>query len=337
MTERSVAPRPGALLLAVLLCAAALLGAGCRVDTEHRGAPSSSAAAPSARPMQRPVAAVRDDAIRYRYPAPNADPRQNYGNLYLPRGAHATRSVPVVVLIHGGGWKNRSSAGYMADVARALQSAGLAVWNIEYRRVGSGGGWPTTFTDVGYAVDFVPTLAESAPALDPSNVILVGHSAGGQLAAWAATRRTLPAGAPGVTWPAGGGPTMVPRAFVSLAGVLDMRTSSRLNDHVRKALDGMPDQVPERYALANPIQRIDPLMPSVAIHGTKDTIVPARESVDFVAAARALGAPSLLVQLDGANHGTPVTVRSPYWPTILDTIVRLSRDGFDALAANPPR
>lgn len=334
MTEQRVAPKLGALFLVGALGAGLV---GCTVEQDaRRGGPSSSAAAPASRAV-RPAAAVRDDAIRYLYSAPRADPRQNYGNLYLPRGAHAPRSLPVVVLIHGGGWKNRSSAGYMADVARALQAAGLAVWNVEYRRVGSGGGWPTTFTDVGYAVDFVPKLAESAPALDPSNVILVGHSAGGQLAAWAASRRTLPAGSPGVTWPEGGGPAVVPRAFVSMAGVLDMRTSSRLNDHVRKALGGMPDEVPERYALANPVQRIDPLMPSVAIHGSKDTIVPAAESAEFVAAAQALGAPSLLVKLDGAGHGTPVTVRSPYWPTIRDTIVRLARDGFDALAANPPR
>ncbi len=337
MTERGVPPRPGALLPVVLLCAALLATSACTPVVDGAAAQSSSAAASASRALPRPVAAVRDDAIRYRYPAPNADPRQNYGNLYLPRGAHAPRSLPVVVLIHGGGWKNRSSAAYMADVARALQAAGLAVWNVEYRRVGSGGGWPTTFTDVGDAVDFVPTLAESAPALDPSNVILVGHSAGGQLAAWAASRRTLPAGSPGVTWPAGGGPTVTPRAFVSMAGVLDMRTSSRLNDHVRKALGGMPDQVPDRYGLANPIQRIDPLMPSVAIHGSEDSIVPASESVDFVAAARALGAPSLLVELDGANHGTPVNVRSPYWPRIRETIVKLAREGFDALAANPPR
>ncbi|TWS19101.1 alpha/beta fold hydrolase [Tsukamurella asaccharolytica] len=337
MTARSAAPRPGATLLALLLCAGVVLG-GCTVDRPGGSAvASSSAAASSSSAGPRPVVATRDDAIRYAYPAPNADPRQNYGNLYLPRGVHAPRSLPVVVLIHGGGWKNRSSAGYMADVARALQAEGLAVWNVEYRRVGSGGGWPTTFTDVGHAVDFVPTLARSAPALDPSNVILVGHSAGGQLAAWAASRRTLPPGAPGVTWPAGGGPTVTPRAFVSLAGVLDMRTSSRLNDHVRMALGGMPDQVPDRYALANPIQRIDPRMPSVAIHGSEDSVVPLGESADFVAAARAVGAPSLLVELDGASHGAPVNVRSPYWPTIRGTITKLAREGFDALTAAPPR
>lgn len=337
MTERDVMPRPGALLLAVVLCVGALVGAGCTPVPADRGAPRYSAKAPKPAVVPSPASTARDDAIRYRYPAPNADPRQNYGNLYLPRGAHAPRSLPVVVLIHGGGWRNRSSAGYMANVARALQGAGLAVWNIEYRRVGSGGGWSTTFTDVARAVDYVPTLAENAPALDPSNVILVGHSAGGQLAAWAATQRTLPAGSPGVTWPPGGGPPVVPRAFVSMAGVLDMRTSSRLNDHVRRALGGMPDEVPDRYALANPIQRIDPLMPSVAIHGTDDSVVPARESEEFVAAARAIGAPSLLVELDGANHGTPVNVRSSDWPRILETIVVLAREGFAALEAKAPR
>ncbi|WP_248489445.1 S9 family peptidase [Tsukamurella sp. PLM1] len=242
---------------------------------------------------------MRDDAVRYAYPAPDADPAQNFGRLYVPRGVHAPHSLPVVVLIHGGGWRNKSSLNYMGAVARTLQAAGLAVWNVEYRRVGAGGGWPTTFTDVGHAVDHVPALAASVPALDPGNVILVGHSAGGQLAAWAATRRSLPAGAPGVSWPAGGGPTVTPRAFVALAGVLDMRTSSRMNSHVRNALGGMPDQVPDRYALADPLGRIDPAMPSVAIHGTRDTIVPAAESEAFVAAAHAVGAPSLLVRLEG--------------------------------------
>ncbi|GAB3129397.1 alpha/beta fold hydrolase [Tsukamurella serpentis] len=332
MTEKRVASQLGALLVVTALSAGCTVGPVSSIGTSAGPSTSSGVADPPPS-----AATLRDDSIRYSYPAPDADPRQNFGNLYLPRGAHAPRSVPLVVLIHGGGWRARANAGYMVDVARALQRAGLAVWNIEYRRVGSGGGWPTTFTDVGYAVDHVPALAQSAPAVDPSNVILVGHSAGGQLAAWAASRAALPQGAPGVTWPPGGGPAVIPRAFVSMAGVLDMRTSSRLNDHVRNALGGMPDIVPDRYALANPIQRIDPSMPSIAIHGTDDTVVPVQESVTFVDAARAAGAPSLLVELKGANHGTPVNVRTRWWPTIQDTIVRLAREGFPAVAADPPR
>ena len=327
MTKQRAAQKLGALILVGSLGAGM---SGCTIGPVDPSAPSSSAASES-------VAPVRDDSVRYTYPAPNADPAQNYGRLYLPPGRHARGSVPVVVLIHGGGWKARATERYMADVARALQSSGLAVWNIEYRRVGSGGGWPTTFTDVGNAVDFVPTLAHRVRELDASNVIFVGHSAGGQLAAWAATRRTLPQGAPGVTWPPGGAPAMVPRGFVSMAGVLDMRTSSRMNDHVKMVLGGMPDQVPDRYALANPIQRLDPGMPAVALTGTKDGIVPAQESVEFVQAAQAAGEPALLVSLDGATHGTPVNVKSQWWPTIQDTIVRLATRGFDDLAANPPR
>ncbi|ADG80021.1 Dipeptidylaminopeptidase/acylaminoacyl-peptidase-like protein OS=Tsukamurella paurometabola (strain ATCC 8368 / DSM / CCUG 35730 / CIP 100753 / JCM 10117/ KCTC 9821 / NBRC 16120 / NCIMB 702349 / NCTC 13040) OX=521096 GN=Tpau_3437 PE=4 SV=1 [Tsukamurella paurometabola] len=328
MTKQRAAQKLGALILVGSLCAGV---AGCTIGTVDP-APSSPAA-----PASASRAPVRDDAVRYAYPAPNADPAQNYGKLYLPPGRHDARSLPVVMLIHGGGWKARATERYMADVARQLQSAGLAVWNIEYRRVGSGGGWPTTFTDVGNAADFIPALAQRVPALDPTNVIFVGHSAGGQLAAWAATRRTLPPGAPGVTWPPGGAPALVPRAFVSMAGVLDMRTSSRMNDHVRMALGGMPDQVPERYALANPIQRIDPGMPAVAIHGTRDGIVPAQESTDFVQKAQAAGEKALLVSLDGATHGTPVNVKSQWWPTIEDTIVRLATRGFDDLAANAPQ
>lgn len=139
-----------------------------------------------------------------------------------------------------------------------------------------------------------------------------------------------------MTWPAGGSPTVTPRAFVSMAGVLDMRTSSRLNDHVRKALGGMPDQVPDRYALANPIQRIDPLMPSVAIHGSEDSIVPAG-SRPISWPRRGAGRTVAAGRARRASHGAPVNVRSPYWPTIRGTIVKLAREGFDALAASPPR
>ncbi|WP_019202323.1 S9 family peptidase [Tsukamurella sp. 1534] len=333
MTKQRVTQMLGALFLVGSLCVGA---AGCAVfPAEGIGVSTGPSTTP--RTPKPSTGATADDSVRVTYPAPNADPNQNFGDLYLPRGRHEPGTVPLVVLIHGGGWKNRASLKYMADVAAGLRDAGLAVWNIEYRRVGSGGGWSTTFTDVGNAVDHVPALAGAAPMLDTANVILVGHSAGGQLAAWAATRRTLPQGAPGVTWAPGGGPSVTPRAFVSMAGVLDMRTSSRLNDHVRNALGGMPDQVPDRYALANPIQRIDPAMPSVAIHGSKDAVVPASEATAFVDAAREQGAPSLLMQLNGAGHGTPATTRSRWWPAIRDAIVTLATRGFGALAASPPR
>lgn len=117
----------------------------------------------------------------YRY---GSEHRCQRADLHLPpgRGPH-----PVVVAIHGGSW----SAGYgkivMRGLAGPLVRAGHAVWNVEYRRMGGGqgGGWPATFLDVAAAVDH---LAAIPAPVDLGRVTLLGHSAGGQLALWAASR-----------------------------------------------------------------------------------------------------------------------------------------------------
>src|SRR5215212_9588798 len=128
-------------------------------------------------------------------PAPAADHRESYGSdplqfgeLRLPRGT--TGRVPVVVFLHGGCWRAAYDLTHVAAAAAALASAGYAVWVPEYRRVGNdGGGWPGTFEDVAAAVDHVRDLAVRYPSLDTTRVVLAGHSAGGQLALWAASRR----------------------------------------------------------------------------------------------------------------------------------------------------
>ncbi|MDF0530842.1 alpha/beta hydrolase [Tsukamurella sp. 8F] len=276
-----------------------------------------------------------DSSTPYVYlPAPQGDPEQDYGSLYLPPGRFANGSIPVVVMIHGGGWKKKAGLSYMSGAARSLQEAGVAVWNIEYRRVGSGGGWPTTFTDVARGIDFVKTLSTTvAPQLDVDNVTILGHSAGGELAAWAGARRTLPPGAPGA------GPLVMPRTTVSLSGVLDMAASAHYNNHVRNVLGGMPDQVPDRYALVNPLQRIDPSVPAVVVHGTKDRVVPSFESVEYARALSASGGHSYLLELAGANHGQTISVSSRWWPRIRSLVVAVAKLGFAAAttAAEPPR
>ncbi|WP_371820764.1 alpha/beta hydrolase [Tsukamurella sp. PLM1] len=139
--------------------------------------------------------------IVYTVPGGVADPEQNYGDLYRPvnpaieqnpsggpLGAHPSiptlpAQIPVVVLLHGGGWRTPASAGSMAEMARSLVSHGVAVWNVEYRRIGAGGGYPTTLTDAAAAIDFLQTVkALHAPNLDLDDVVVAGHSAGGQLA-----------------------------------------------------------------------------------------------------------------------------------------------------------
>ena len=103
---------------------------------------------------------------------------------------------PVVVGLHGGFWRARRSLRYMRPACADLARHGWAAWNVEYRRVGrsEGGGWPATFADVAAAIDH---LADLDAPLDLTRVAAMGHSAGGQLALWAAARPHLPEGVPG--------------------------------------------------------------------------------------------------------------------------------------------
>jgi acetyl esterase/lipase len=320
-------PRPHRLrgALALGMISALLLSGGCTLPSPDRShGPATVVGTAPGLPRTNWGAPAHDDSLRYSYPVPDGDPAQNFGQLYLPTGVHAAGSVPVVVLIHGGGWRRVASLRYMSDAARSLQSAGLAVWNIEYRRVGSGGGWPTTFLDVAAAVDHITTLGAVHPELDLRNVTFVGHSAGGQLAAWAATRATLPDGAPGAH------PQVVPKAFVSISGVLDMRTSARMNNHVRLLLGGPTDQRKDVLAELNPIQRIDPAMPALLMHGTLDKVVPIGESERFADTLHAAGGHVRFIKLDRAGHAGPVTVRWGWWPVVRQHIVTLATKGFDA-------
>ena len=106
-----------------------------------------------------------------------------------------------MIVIHGGFWKARYGADLGAPLAADLAARGWAAWNLEYRRVGNGGGWPATLTDVATGIDLLADLAAlpGLGALDLARVVAIGHSAGGQLATWAAGRPGLPDGAPGAT------------------------------------------------------------------------------------------------------------------------------------------
>ena len=132
------------------------------------------------------------------------DPSQ-FAELYRPQG----RSRGVVVVIHGGFWKAAYDYTLGQPLARALVAAGWTAWNVEYRRVGNGGGTPQTFDDVAAAIDALADIE----GLELSTVVTLGHSAGGHLAVWAAGRTE-----PGVA---------VTQA-ISQAGVLDLVMSERM-------------------------------------------------------------------------------------------------------------
>ncbi|HXG77248.1 MAG TPA: hypothetical protein VNJ53_11815, partial [Gaiellaceae bacterium] len=107
------------------------------------------------------------------------DPSQ-VAEAFLPAG-HGPH--PVVVVVHGGYWRARYDRSLMEALCEDLAAHGLAAWNLEYRRVGAGGGWPATLADVAAGVDALAGL--DAP-LDLARVAAVGHSADGHLTFWAA-------------------------------------------------------------------------------------------------------------------------------------------------------
>ncbi|MGW4631997.1 alpha/beta hydrolase family protein [Nocardia sp. NPDC004415] len=232
-----------------------------------------------------------------------------FGDLYLPPTA-STR-LPVVVLVHGGGWTQGRTLAQFDAHARALAREGVAVWNVEYRRVGGGGGWPMTLTDVDEAVT---ALADTvAPRvgnlLDLGRVHLAGHSAGGQLAAWVAGR-----------WSAHPPrhPEIRIRSLTLMAAVLDLDSAVTDNRDafVPKLLGGTPGEVPDRYRDASPIHQLPAAAIRVtALHGANDRVVVPAQSIRFVEALARAGIVADLQILRGTGHGEFADATSPAWNT----------------------
>jgi acetyl esterase/lipase len=217
-------------------------------------------------------------ASRHNY---GSDPSQ-YGVLY--------GEGPVAVLIHGGFWKADYGLELMDPLCADLASRGWAAWNIEYRRLGNGGGVPETLDDVSAAIDHLDHL----PGVDLSRVVAIGHSAGGHLAAWAATRDHHRVAITGV---------------VSQAGVLDLQRALELrlsNGVVERFLKGQPSDV------ASPIERLPLGVPALLTHGGRDDIVPVEISERF---ARASGA-SLMVEPE-EDHFGHLDPKNPLWKAVL--------------------
>jgi len=231
-------------------------------------------------------------------PPPAADARPAYGeeplqfgDLRLPPGRGP---FPLAVVIHGGYWQAIYNLIHTGHMCVALAEAGIATWNVEYRRLGDvGGGWPGAGEDVASAVEFVDELVERYP-LDRERVALVGHSAGGQLALWATKRAQLP--------------------VVALAPVSDVRDSAR-----RTGSEGAPARFVggSRYEELSPIELLPLGVRQILIHGTADESVPYAMSKRYVQAA---GGEAELVTLEGAGHFEPIDPRAREWPRVLSAI-----------------
>jgi acetyl esterase/lipase len=241
---------------------------------------------------------------------------EQFGELWLPDGAGP---FPVVVLIHGGCWLSEYDIGYMARAAADLSRRGMAVWSLEYRRVGdAGGGWPGTFRDAAAGADHVRELAGRFP-LDTGRIALSGHSAGGHLALWLAGRHNLPESAPLYSKT-----PIRPLGVVALAGIADLgdysQGSGGCNRAVEPLMGGMPAGVPDRYAQADPIRLLPLGVPLRLVQGELDPIVPTEQARRMAEAAARAGDRVDIMPIPGEGHFDVVDPGSRSWQAAADAL-----------------
>jgi len=222
---------------------------------------------PAAPAAERPLPEVQQLAYGH---AP-----QQFGRLHLPAGPGPH---PVVVLIHGGCWQHGvADYEYLEPLAAALARQSWAVWSIEYLGTDEpGGGWPNTFLDVAAAVDQLRTLAPRH-ALDLRRVVFAGHSAGGHLALWAASRPRLPRGSRVAV-----GDPLLPRRVLGLAAITDLASYRRDNPECGAAVPALRGQA--RLDEVSPLQMLPLTVPVTLLTAQDDAIVPAAQAEAYAKA-----------------------------------------------------
>ena len=214
-------------------------------------------------------------------PQPPPDDRVAYGsdpNQFLEvRLPHSTGPYAALLNIHGGFWRAKYDLAHAGHLCEGLRAAGVATFNVEYRRVGNtGGGWPGTFEDIRSAYRFI-RQEYSRFRLKADRIAIMGHSAGGQLALCLAAHE----------------PTV--RHAISLAGVVDLKKAFALHlssDAVAEFLGGTPESVPEHYREADPMElTIQPAI-QYLFHGAHDDTVPVDISRGYAARKKKAGNPS---------------------------------------------
>ncbi|MEM8708362.1 MAG: alpha/beta hydrolase [Actinomycetota bacterium] len=225
------------------------------------------------------------------------DAPQQVGQLRLPIG-QGDGPFPVIAFIHGGFWRNAFNNSLSEPQAADARAKGYATWNIEYRRVGDpGGGYPGTLDDIGTAID---ALARIDAPLDLDRVFVVGHSAGGHLALWVGQRDD---------------PVVVPRLVVGQAPVADLGGSLNLGrGAVETFMGGLPAELPDAYAAADPARRLPVKVPQLIVHGLLDDIVPFSVVAPYIDEAGD-GVDTLLFETEG--HFDVIDPMSASWEATL--------------------
>lgn len=271
-----------------------------------------------------------DDYLALDGPAPTAHiaygtaPSQ-FVELFEPAGK---RPFPVVVLVHGGCWQaSLGGIRQMHNMAGALQAQGIAVWNVEYRRIDeAGGGYPGMYQDINQAFDLLGTDAQLYH-LDTKRIVAIGHSAGGHLVQWLAGRERVPPSSPVYD----ANPLRV-HEIISLGGLADLQTQAA---RIANVCDASTEQLAGRPSASRTDVFSDTsaaaLIPNgshtVLINGALDSISPPDVATDYAHRARRAGDSAETIVPPGASHFDEVAATSPSWKLILPVIRKaLARD-----------
>ncbi|MFG2943915.1 alpha/beta hydrolase [Streptomyces adustus] len=272
------------------------------------------AAAPDAAAAAR---AAAEEESAFSHPAVDPDGTAAYGDhpdqvidFYAPRTGPAADAAPLVVLLHGGAWRAPYDRRHITPFADFLARRGFAVANVEYRRGAAipapdgaaqvAGRWPDTFDDVAAALDALPALVrEALPQADPRRTVVVGHSAGGQLALWAAARHVLPADAP---WRLDGPAAL--RGVVALAPIADFAVSEKLMvcGGAAGQLLGGEENFGTRQPYADPALLLPTGIATTLVQGRDDLDVPPAVAEAFADAAAKAGEMVGLTLLAEVGH-----------------------------------
>ena len=270
-------------------------------------------------------------------PSSPADHRVQYGSGPFQFGdlrlQKTSQRHPVAVVIHGGCWKSKhgdltADLENMSALSSALTNLGIATWNIEYRQIDNpGGGWPGTFDDVANAVDYLRVLAKSYP-LDLTRIVVVGHSAGGQLGTWAAARHRLSPKSPLFST----NPLRV-TGVVNLAGPGDLANFLPLESRVcgdaviTNLMGGSPSEVPERYRDGSPSNLLPLGVKQVLIVGAQDKTVPPEVVKKYGEDARNKGDDIELTIVENASHFELIAPGSIAWRKVEEAVLLMLKPG----------
>lgn len=261
-------------------------------------------------PTPPPDATMAWDELFAR-PKPAPDARIAYGEgelqfseAWIPAGEGPH---PTVLMIHGGCWQTAIAERDIMDwIAGDLRDRGIAVWNVEYRGVDRGGGYPGTYEDVLAAAESLMRSADRF-ALDTSSIVAVGHSAGGHLALWLAARQGA-SDSEELT-----SPTPLPIATViSQGGLPDLRSSERRTGHAC-GTEAPRLMAGGRYDLTSPPEMPAGSARQILVNAERDRIAPPEYAAAYREAMAARGVAVELVTVPGEGHVELVAPGTASW------------------------